>query len=50
MIYYDSHKNKFIPINKKDIEVKFITNNNFVTTRQFLNLKTRWKEKTNQRY
>lgn len=33
MIYYDSHKNKFIPINKKDIEVKFITNNN-VTTRQ----------------
>ncbi len=33
MIYYDSHKNKFIHINKKDIEVKFITNNN-VTTRQ----------------
>jgi|AACY02.10.fsa_nt_gi hypothetical protein len=33
MIYYDSHKNKFITINKKDIEVKFITNNN-VTTRQ----------------
>jgi hypothetical protein len=33
MIYYDSYKNKFIPINKKDIEVKFITNNN-VTTRQ----------------
>lgn len=33
MIYYDSHKNKFIPIDKKDIEVKFITNNN-VTTRQ----------------
>lgn len=28
MIYYDSHKNKFITINKKDIEVKFITNNN----------------------
>jgi hypothetical protein len=33
MIYYDSHKNKFIPIDKKDIEVKFITNNN-VTTRR----------------
>ena len=33
MIYYDSHKNKFITINKKDIEVKFITNNN-VTTRR----------------
>jgi hypothetical protein len=33
MIYYDSHKNKFITIDKKDIEVKFITNNN-VTTRQ----------------
>ena len=33
MIYYDSHKNKFIHINKKDIEVKFITNNN-VTTRR----------------
>jgi hypothetical protein len=33
MIYYDSHKNKFIPINKKDIEVRFITNNN-VTTRR----------------
>lgn len=28
MMYYDSHKNKFITINKKDIEVKFITNNN----------------------
>ena len=33
MIYYDSHKNKFITIDKKDIEVKFITNNN-VTTRR----------------
>jgi len=33
MIYYDSHKNKFIPIDKKDIEIKFITNNN-ITTRQ----------------
>ena len=33
MIYYDSHKNKFITINKKDIEVNFITNNN-ITTRQ----------------
>ena len=33
MIYYDSHKNKFITIDKKDIEVKFITNNN-ITTRQ----------------
>lgn len=33
MIYYDSHKNKFIHINKKDIEVKFITNNNITTRR-----------------
>ena len=33
MIYYDSHKNKFITIDKKDIEIKYVTNNN-VTTRQ----------------
>jgi len=33
MIYYDSHKNKFITIDKKDIEVKFITNNNITTRR-----------------
>jgi len=33
MIYYDSHKNKFIPIDKKDIDINFITNNN-VTTRR----------------
>ena len=33
MIYYDSHKNKLITIDKKDIEAKFITNNNITTKR-----------------
>lgn len=33
MIYYDSHKNKFIPLDIKDIDFKYTTNNN-ISTRQ----------------
>jgi hypothetical protein len=33
MIYYDSHKNKFIPLDIKDIDFNYITNNN-ISTRQ----------------
>lgn len=33
MIYYDSHKNKFIPLDIKDIDFKYTTNNN-IHTRQ----------------
>ena len=30
MIYYDSNKNKFIPIDKKDIDIRYIKNNNIL--------------------
>lgn len=33
MIYYDSHKDKFITLDKKDIEIRYTTNNNITTRR-----------------